>query len=156
MIHENFSCIIHRPALWFTVHESHCQPKSKYIKKKKKEKNQRRAHMHEHNCAWSTLSGRSSLGCGVTNRMLSSVFPAGCLTVMLFPSWANMGSSYSLLSWVWDPRREMEMCTFSMQQWISNCWCSLQRPMHFQLVDAECLTDSPSLIKELIKQKLRL
>lgn len=40
----------------------------------------------KHICAWSAISGSSSLGCGVANRTLSSVFPAGHLTVTLFPS----------------------------------------------------------------------
>lgn len=86
ILHENFLCITDQHTT--TVHESHCQP-TKKVKKKKERKIQRRAHMHEHNCAWFALSGSSSLGCGVANRMLSSVFPAGCLTVTLFSSWAN-------------------------------------------------------------------
>lgn len=80
ILHVNFSCTTHQH-----FHFRMCCFQWSWITlstHKKKKKN-----WHKHNCAWSAVSGSSSLGCGVANRMLSSVFPAGLLTVTLFPSW---------------------------------------------------------------------
>lgn len=59
-----------------------------FVNTHKHEKNQTCTHTHK--CV---QSGSSSLGCGVANGMLSSVFPAGHLTVTLFPSWPSRGGS---------------------------------------------------------------